>query len=158
MLIYRTIFLWNLIFPFKTLSKLYKNNALSGWKSESLPLYQIYVQKWKLLLKEGSVKEEKQLTSQLLGCSQESGLQDESALPLPWQLFHQEGLLGVENGGRVPWASCEECSVSQMLHFNPIGIFMPYIKNLNVDFRLTGAVTMCATNRIYHNLLLSLLV
>ena len=36
-----------------------------------------------------------------------------------------------------------------MAHFNSIGIFMPYTekkkKNLNVDFRQTNTVTVCAT-------------
>ena len=37
--------------------------------------------------------EEKQLTTQLLGLSQATGLQDELALHLSGQLFREEGLL-----------------------------------------------------------------
>lgn len=33
-----------------------------------------------------------------------------------------------------------------MAHFNSIGVFMPYTEeNLDVDFRLTGTVSTCAT-------------
>lgn len=66
------------------------------------------------------------LTAQLLGCRQAAGFQDELALHLPWQLFHEERLLELGWGGRVFGSLCQEGSVSEMAHFNSIRVLMSY--------------------------------
>lgn len=66
------------------------------------------------------------LTAQLLGCCQAAGFQDELALHLPRQLFHEERLLELGWGGRVFGSLCQKGSVSEMAHFNSIRVLMSY--------------------------------
>lgn len=75
-----------------------------------------------------SMKEGKQLTTQLLGRRQAGRLQDELALHLSGQLLHEERLLELRWAGGVLRSLRQKGSVSEMAHFNSIRILMSYNK------------------------------
>lgn len=140
------------IFSFKTFSKLKRRKDLIWLKVGGYAFVLTLFPRIKLVVQTVSTKEEKPLTTELLGHGQAAGPQGELALCLPGQLLHEEGLVEVGRRARVLRSLCQEQSVSKMAHFNSIGIFMPYTeKNLNVDVRLTGPMSMWAT---YENALL----